>query len=108
MNKIKVNMVPNPFDIQTLYCSQGDTEARKFYITLTQNNTLVDVSTGDYSLVGEQTEIPLVLSNGELVGECVTGLSSEPGYRTMKIRMNDNDGVCYSNKIKLFVERSPQ
>lgn len=42
MNKISVNMTPNPSDIQTLHCSQGDTEERKFQFVLHNQGEVFD------------------------------------------------------------------
>lgn len=42
--KIKVDMTPNPLDLQTLHCSQGDTEERKFQFVLHSNGELYDLS----------------------------------------------------------------
>ena len=44
MNKINVNMTPNPLDLQTLHCSQGDTEERKFQFTLHNQGETYDLS----------------------------------------------------------------
>ena len=43
MNKINVNMTPNPLDLQTLHCSQGDTEERKFQFTLHNQGEVFDL-----------------------------------------------------------------
>ena len=44
MNKIKVNMAVEPNDIQTLHCSQYDTEERKFTVDLHENGVGVSPS----------------------------------------------------------------
>ena len=43
-NKINVNMTPNPLDLQTLHCSQGDTSGRKFQFTLHNQGEVYDLS----------------------------------------------------------------
>lgn len=43
-NKINVNISPNPLDLQTLHCSQNDTEERKFYFTLHNNGEVIDTT----------------------------------------------------------------
>ena len=42
METIKVNMTPNPLDIQTIHCSQGDTEAREWEFELHNNGEVID------------------------------------------------------------------
>lgn len=41
-NRINVNMTPNPSDIQTLHCSQGDTEERKFQFVFHNQGEVFD------------------------------------------------------------------
>ena len=60
------------------------------------------------SLVTENTEIPLSNEDGVLIGKCTEQLSSESGFFDAKIKLADEDGECYSNKIQLHIERSPQ
>lgn len=60
------------------------------------------------SLVTENAEIPLSAENDVLIGKCTEELSAEPGFHDAKIKLTDSDGTCYSNKIQLHVERSPQ
>ena len=60
------------------------------------------------SLVTENAEIPLSNEDGVLVGKCTEQLSENPGFIDAKIKLSDSDGECYSNKIQLHVERSPQ
>ena len=60
------------------------------------------------SLVTENAEIPLSNDDGTLIGKCTEELSAEPGFHDAKIKLADADGECYSNKIQLHVERSPQ
>ena len=60
------------------------------------------------SLVTENTEIPLSNNDGTLIGKCTEELSAEPGFHDAKIKLSDSDGTCYSNKLQLHVERSPQ
>ena len=60
------------------------------------------------SLVTENTEIPLSNEDGVLIGKCTEELSAEPGFHDAKIKLADGDGECYSNKIQLHIERSPQ
>ena len=60
------------------------------------------------SLVTENGEIPLSNNDGVLIGKCTEELSAEPGFHDAKIKLSDSDGTCYSNKLQLHVERSPQ
>ena len=60
------------------------------------------------SLVTENAEIPLSNEDGTLIGKCTEQLSENPGFIDAKIKLSDSDGECYSNKIQLHVERSPQ
>ena len=60
------------------------------------------------SLVTENSEIPLSNEDGILVGKCTEQLSSESGFFDAKIKLADEDGECYSNKLQLHVERSQQ
>lgn len=60
------------------------------------------------SLVTENAEIPLTNDDGVLIGKCTEQLSENPGFIDAKIKLADADGECYSNKIQLHVERSPQ
>jgi len=60
------------------------------------------------SLVTENAEIPLSNEDGVLIGKCTEELSAEPGFHDAKIKLADADGECYSNKIQLHIERSPQ
>lgn len=108
------------------YLSQGVT-ARTIYIkdtSFTDVNTFKQSLSGVYlyyelatptetsfttaSLVTENAEIPLSNNDGVLIGKCTEELSAEPGFHDAKIKLSDSDGECYSNKIQLHVERSPQ
>lgn len=60
------------------------------------------------SLVTENAEIPLSNNDGTLIGKCTEQLSENPGFIDAKIKLTDADGECYSNKLQLHVERSPQ
>lgn len=60
------------------------------------------------SLVTENAEIPLSNNDGTLIGKCTEQLSENPGFIDAKIKLADADGECYSNKIQLHIERSPQ
>lgn len=60
------------------------------------------------SLVTENAEIPLSNEDGTLTGKCTEQLSENPGFFDAKIKLADSDGECYSNKLQLHVERSPQ
>ena len=59
------------------------------------------------SLVTENAEIPLSNEDGVLIGKCTEQLSSESGFFDAKIKLADEDGECYSNKIQLHIERKP-
>ena len=69
--------------------------------------TPTETSFSTASLVTENAEIPLSNNDGVLVGKCIEQLSAEPGFHDAKIKLSDNDGTCYSNKIQLHVERKP-
>ena len=51
MEKIKVNMSPNPLDVQTIHASQNDTEARQWEFELHNNGELIDTSDVNEQLV---------------------------------------------------------
>ena len=57
------------------------------------------------SLVSEQAEIPLYEDDDILIGECTTQLSSKSGFIPTKIKYQDDNGVAYSQKINLHVEK---
>lgn len=75
-------------------------------ISLAQTPTETSFTTA--SLVTENAEIPLSNEDGVLIGKCTEQLSENPGFIDAKIKLSDADGECYSNKIQLHVERSPQ
>lgn len=60
------------------------------------------------SLVTENGEVPLANENGVLVGKCNSDISADAGFIEGKIKLSDEDGDVYSNKIQIHVERSPQ
>ena len=60
------------------------------------------------SLVTENGEVALANENGVLVGKCNSDVSADAGFIEGKIKLSDADGDCYSNKIQLHIERSPQ
>ena len=70
--------------------------------------TPTEVTFSTASLVTENAEIPLSNEDGVLIGKCTEELSSESGFFDAKIKLADEDGECYSNKIQLHIERSPQ
>ena len=70
--------------------------------------TPIETSFTTASLVTENAEIPLSNNDGTLIGKCTEELSAEPGFHDAKIKLSDSDGECYSNKLQLHVERSPQ
>lgn len=70
--------------------------------------TSTEISFTTASLVTENAEIPLSNEDGVLIGKCTEQLSAEPGFHDAKIKLANDDGECYSNKIQLHVERSPQ
>ena len=70
--------------------------------------TPIETSFTTASLVTENGEIPLSNEDDVLIGKCTEELSAEPGFHDAKIKLADSDGECYSNKIQLHVERSPQ
>lgn len=71
-------------------------------------STYQETSFTTASLVTENAEIPLSNEDGALIGKCTEQLSAEPGFHDAKIKLSDEDGECYSNKIQLHIERSPQ
>ena len=60
------------------------------------------------SLVTENGEVALANENGVLVGKCNSNVSADAGFIEGKIKLSDEDGDVYSNKIQIHVERSPQ
>lgn len=60
------------------------------------------------TLVTENGEVALANENGVLVGKCNSDVSADAGFIEGKIKLSDEDGECYSNKIQLHIERSPQ
>ena len=71
-------------------------------------DTYEETSFTTASLVTENAEIPLSNEDGVLIGKCTEQLSENPGFIDAKIKLSDADGECYSNKIQLHIERSPQ
>jgi hypothetical protein len=49
----------------------------------------------------------LTLVGNVLKGTIPSGMTSESGKFPLKVKMTDDDGVCFSEKIDLFVERKP-
>ena len=70
--------------------------------------TPTETSLTTASLVTENAEIPLSNEDGTLIGKCTEQLSENPGFIDAKIKLSDADGACYSNKLQLHIERSPQ
>lgn len=60
------------------------------------------------TLVTENGEVALANENGVLVGKCNSDVSADAGFIEGKIKLSDEDGDVYSNKIQIHVERSPQ
>lgn len=60
------------------------------------------------SLVTENGDVALANENGVLVGKCNSDVSADAGFIEGKIKLSDEDGDVYSNKIQIHVERSPQ
>ena len=75
-----------------------------YYELATETETDIESA----SLVTENGETPLSNEDGVLIGKCTEQLSSESGFIDAKIKLADADGECYSNKIQLHIERSPQ
>lgn len=69
--------------------------------------TPTETSITTASLVSEYGEIPLKAEDDHLVAECTSELSSEAGFHDLKVKLSDEDGDVYSNKIQLHVERRP-
>lgn len=60
------------------------------------------------TLVTENGDVALANENGVLVGKCNSDVSADAGFIEGKIKLSDEDGDVYSNKLQLHVERSPQ
>ena len=60
------------------------------------------------TLVTENGEVALANENGVLVGKCNSDVSADAGFIEGKIKLSDEDGDVYSNKIQIHVERRPQ
>jgi len=52
------------------------------------------------------TQALSVVSN-KLKGTIPSGMTNASGKYDLKVKMTDNDGICYSEKIDLFVEKKP-
>ena len=91
-------------------------DVASFKTWLTSNPTTVlyisktptETSFTTASLVTENGEVALANENGVLVGKCNSDVSADAGFIEGKIKLSDADGECYSNKIQLHIERSPQ
>ena len=70
--------------------------------------TSTETSFTTASLVTENGEIPLSNEDDVLIGKCTEQLSANAGFIEGKIKLSDEDGDVYSNKIQIHVERSPQ
>lgn len=66
--------------------------------------TETDISTA--TLVTERGEIPLYRFGSRLYGDCTKAVSKHPGIIDSKIRLINSDGVAYSNKVMIRIERS--
>ena len=71
-------------------------------------DTYEETSFTTASLVTENAEIPLSNEDGVLIGKCNSDVSADAGFIEGKIKLSDEDGDVYSNKIQIHVERSPQ
>lgn len=60
------------------------------------------------SLVTENGEIQLSPQGDYLVGTVNSSVSRKSGMFDAKVRLTDGDGTVYSNKLQLYVERSPK
>ena len=81
----------------------GDDSTESF----TYKATDASFANGTYTMVCKNLEIPLTASKGKLTGTSVIGMTNEPGFFDAKLKMTDSDGVCYSTKFQLHVERKP-
>ena len=103
---MQVSMIPNGNAVN-IYCSQNDTELRKWSFALFSNDVLIEPF-GDAFLVCENgTEIPLTVGEDELICDCTAELSSSSGTFKCKIKIEDGDKVVYSSMIKLHCEVKP-
>ena len=59
------------------------------------------------SLICEDGESTLYQDDDCLVCECTEDFSKESGFKDCKIKFTNDDGVVYSNKIQLHIERKP-
>lgn len=59
------------------------------------------------TLVTENSEVALANENGVLVGKCNSDVSADAGFIEGKIKLSDENGDVYSNKIQIHVERKP-
>lgn len=101
-------------DLNIRFGNTGYTDANAFKTAMIgvylyyELATPTETSFTTASLVTENAEIPLSNNDGVLVGKCTEQLSENPGFIDAKIKLTDSDGTCYSNKLQLHVERSPQ
>ena len=59
------------------------------------------------SLICEEGESTLYQDDDLLVCECTQDFSKDSGFKDCKIKFTSDDGVVYSNKIQLHIERKP-
>lgn len=59
------------------------------------------------SLICEDGESTLYQDVDSLVCDCTEDFSKDSGFKDCKIKFTNDDGVVYSNKIQLHIERKP-
>ena len=98
-----IDLIPNQ-RVDTIHASQFDT-ARTWEFQLISNDALV-TPTGTATLICEQTEVPMTISGNTLT--CDSSLvSSSPGMKRCKIKLEDGDEILYSSLFYLHIEVKP-
>lgn len=115
-NKILFQIIGSTYRVNAYANTLGLANAQAFKTYLASNPITVsyelatptETSFTTASLVTENGEVALANENGVLTGKCNSDVSADAGFIEGKIKLSDADGECYSNKIQLHIERSPQ
>jgi len=75
--------------------------------TFLYRQTPINYNTRQFALVSKNTETPLTLKDGKGYCNSPLALTNESGFFDAKLKMTDSDGVCYSEKFQIHVERRP-
>lgn len=75
--------------------------------TFLYRQTPINYNTRQFALVSKNTQTPLTLKDGKGYCNSPLALTNESGFFDAKLKMTDSDGVCYSEKFQIHVERKP-